>query len=226
MVVNSSMTKEISATTEEYLENIYRLQQRDGAARTNSIVKLLQVAPGTVTNTIERLEKEELVSHVPYQGVKLTEKGRKIAIDILRKHGLLERLLTDILHLNWENVHDEACRLEHDISEKTVSSLEIILGNPKTCPHGNAIPTRSGEVSEEKSESLTNLEVGEKGVVARITEEEPELLQYLSTLKLKPNANVEVVEKAPFDGPLTVRVAGANRALSRAIADIIKVQKT
>lgn len=220
------MSKEITAVTEEYLEGIYKLQQTGEAARTSDIVKLLQVAPGTVTNTVERLEREKLVKHVPYKGVKVTEEGRKIALNVIRKHRLLERLLTDILHMDWDKVHNAACRLEHGVTEDVVKSLEKTLGNPTTCPHGNSIPTKYGGITEEESESLTSLKLGEKGVVVKITEEEPELLQYLTTLNLRPQASVEVVEKAPFNGPLTIRVLGINRALSREVADIIKVRKT
>ena len=225
MVVNFKLTEEITAVTEEYLEGIYKLQEKDGAARTGDLVKLLQVAPGTVTNTVERLEREKLITHVPYKGVKLTEDGRKIAIDVIRKHRLLERLLTDVLHMDWDKVHNVACKLEHDVNEDVVKSLDKTLGHPTTCPHGNSIPTKSGGIIEGESEFLTDLKLGEKGLIVKITEEEPELLQYLKTLNLKPQARVEVVEKAPFNGPLTVRVLGINRALSRDVAAVIKVKK-
>jgi DtxR family Mn-dependent transcriptional regulator len=223
--VNFTLTEEITAVTEEYLEGIYKLQEKDGAARTGDLVKLLQVAPGTVTNTVERLEREKLVKHVPYKGVKLTGEGRKIAIDVIRKHRLLERLLTDILHMDWDKVHNAACRLEHDITEDVVKSLDKTLGHPTTCPHGNSIPTKYGGITEGESESLADLKLGEKGVVVKITEEEPELLHYLKTLNLKPQVRVEVVEKAPFNGPLTIRVLGINQALSRDVAAIIKVRR-
>jgi len=219
------MSEEITATTEEYLEGIYKLQQKDDVARTSDLVKLLQVAPGTVTNTIERLEREKLVKHVPYKGVQVTDDGRKIALNVIRKHRLLERLLTDILHMGWDKVHNSACKLEHAVTEDLLNSLETILDHPTTCPHGNAIPTTYGGINEEESESLTSLKPGERGLVVRITEEEPELLQYLATLNLKPQAGVEVVEKAPFNGPLTIQVLGVTKALSRDVADIVEVRK-
>ncbi len=225
MVVNLPLNEEITAVTEEYLEGIYKLQEKDGAARTGDLVKLLQVAPGTVTNTVERLEREKLIKHVPYKGVKLTEEGRRIALDVIRKHRLLERLLTDVLHMDWDKVHSSACRLEHDLTEDVVTSLDETLGHPTTCPHGNSIPTKSGGITEGKSESLTDLKLGEKGLVVKITDEEPKLLQYLKMLNLKPQARVEVLEKAPFNGPLTVRVSGVDRALSRDVASVVKVKK-
>jgi DtxR family Mn-dependent transcriptional regulator len=106
------------------------------------LARILNVVPGSITNTIEALEKRDLVIHKPYRGVKLTKKGQKIATNVLRRHRLAECLLTDILHLNCDEVHDEACKLEHVLSEKILNPLETILEYPKTCPHGNPIPTK------------------------------------------------------------------------------------
>jgi DtxR family Mn-dependent transcriptional regulator len=219
------MTEEVTAVTEEYLESIYRLQQKSGVARTSEMVELLQVVPGTVTNTVERLEREGLVTHEPYKGVMLTEEGRKIALDVIRRHRLSERLLTDILNVGWDEAHKAACRLEHDITNNIVKNLEKALGHPTTCPHGNPIPTKCGSIFEEESQPITDLNPQEGGVIVKITEEEPDLLRYLATLGLRPGASMEVVEKAPFNGPITVKVAGANRALSRQVAAVIKVKK-
>jgi len=219
------MAEEVTAVTEEYLEGIYRLQQRSGVATTSEIVKLLQVVPGTVTNTVERLEREGLVTHEPYKGVKLTEEGRKIALDVIRRHRLSERLLTDLLHVGWDEVHKAACRLEHGITDDIVKNLEKALGHPTTCPHGNPIPTKGGGILEEETEPITNLNPQEGGVIVKITEEESDLLRYLATLGLRPGASMEIVEKAPFNGPITVKVAGVNRALSRQVAAIIKVKR-
>jgi len=219
------MSEEVTAVIEEYLEGIYRLQEKSGVARTSDIVQLLQVVPGTVTNTVERLEKEGLVTHEPYKGVKLTEKGRKIALHVIRRHRLSERLLTDILHVKWSEAHKAACRLEHGITSDIIKKLEKALGHPRTCPHGNPIPTKCGGIIEEKSEPLTSLNPMESGNLVKITEEESELLKYLATLGLIPGASVEVVEKAPFNGPITVKVGGVNHALSRSVASIIHVNK-
>jgi DtxR family Mn-dependent transcriptional regulator len=221
----TSLTKEITSQTEEFLESIYRLQERDGAARTSELVKMLNVVPGTVTNTVERLEKRGLVKHEAYKGVKLTEEGRKQALKVIRRHRLAERLLTDILHMDWSKVHDEACKLEHNLSETTVEPLEKALGKPQTCPHGNPIPSESGEMNEAKSEPLTNLSPGENGTIIKITEEEQGLLQYLATLGLVPGALVKIEEKGPFNGPIIVRAMGASYALGRNIASFIWVKK-
>lgn len=221
-----SSTKELSATIEEYLEAIYRLEEKKGSAKTGDIAKELNVTLGTITNTIESMEKQRLVIHKPYRGVNLTRKGRKIALDVIRRHRLSERLLTDILSLEWSKAHDAACKLEHAIADKDIiEPLEKALGKPKTCPHGNPIPSESGKVVEEKSEVLANLGNGEEGIIVKVTNEKPELLQYLVTLGLVPGANVQIEEKAPFNGPIMVKVMGASYALGRNVASVIWVKK-
>jgi len=216
----------ISEESEEYLEAIYRLEQRDGSAKTMQLANQLKVMPGSITNTIEHLEKHRLVTHEPYKGVKLTEKGRKLALKIIRRHRLAERLLTDVLHLDWSNVHDEACKLEHNLSETIVKPLEKALGNPQTCPHGNPIPSELGKMNEAKSELLISLNPGEGGVISKITEEKHDLLQYLATLGLVPGASVKVEEKAPFNGPIIVKAIGASYALGRNVASVIWVKRS
>lgn len=216
----------ISEESEEYLEAIYRLEQRDGSAKTMQLASQLKVMPGSITNTVEHLEKHRLVTHEPYKGVKLTEKGRKLALKIIRRHRLAERLLTDVLHLDWSNVHDEACKLEHNLSETIVKPLEKALGNPQTCPHGNPIPSELGKMNEAKSELLADLNPGEGGVISKITEEKHDLLQYLATLGLVPGASVKIEEKALFNGPIIVKAMGASYALGRNVASVIWVRKS
>lgn len=222
-----SSTREISATVEEYLEAIYRLEEKKGSAKTGDLAKELNVTLGTITNTIENMEKQNLVIHKPYKGVKLTKKGRKLALDVVRRHRLSERLLTDILRLEWSKAHDAACKLEHAIADEDIlKPLEEALGKPKTCPHGNPIPTESGKVVEEKSELLTSLNLGEECTIVKITDERQDLLQYLATLGLVPGANVQIEEKAPFNGPIMVKVMGASYALGRNVASVIWVKKS
>jgi len=220
------MNGEVTAVIEDYLKGIYRLQEKSGVARTSDIVELLQVAPGTVTNTVDRLEKGGLVTHEPYKGVKLTEEGRKIALRVIRRHRLLERLLTDILHVNWSEAHTAACRLEHGITSNITKNLEKALGHPRTCPHGNPIPTECGGIVEEESQPLTELDEKERGTIAKITEEKPDFLCYLDTIGLAPGASIEVLKKAPFDGPITLKVGGVSHALGHAMASIIQVKRT
>lgn len=220
------MSEEVSAIVEEYLEAIYKLQEKGGTAKTSDIVKMLQVAAGTVTNTVERLEKWGYVTHEPYRGVKLTDMGRRLALKVIRKHRLSERLLTDILHMKWDRVHEAACKLEHGITEEIIKPLEKVLKHPKTCPHGNPIPTKCGGIIEEESQSLSDLEEAEQGIIVKITEEESELLHYLENLGLVPGASVTILEKAPFNGPITIRVKTIVHAISPTVASVIQVKRT
>lgn len=220
------MRERVSPTVEEYLEAIFRLEEKTGLAKTGDLAEQLKVALGTITNTVESLEKQGLINHEPYKGVRLTERGRKIALDVIRRHRLSERLLTDILHMDWSDVHEAACRLEHDITNSILVSLESTLGKPKTCPHGNPIPDGEGRVTEVYTDSLANLSPKEKGVIVKVTEEKPDLLRYLATLGLMPGTLVEVEEKAPFKGPIIVKAMGASYALGREVASILMVKKT
>ncbi|MFB0504936.1 MAG: metal-dependent transcriptional regulator, partial [Candidatus Bathyarchaeia archaeon] len=147
-----------------------------------------------------------------------------IALRMVRKHRLSERLLTDILDVEWDKVHDAACQLEHGISDEIAKRIEKALGHPKTCPHGNPVPTECGGIIEESSQPLARSSPGEKGVIVKITDESPELLEYLETLGLKPGTFLEVVQKAPFGGPITVRVDEKEHALSRLIAGLVGVR--
>jgi len=225
MSVKRQKSREVSPASEEYLETIYKLEEQTGSARTSDLVDQLKVAPGSITNTIESLERQGLIVHEPYRGVRLTEVGRQIALSVIRRHRLFERLLTDVLHLEWSKAHEAACKLEHGATREVTERIEETLGHPSSCPHGNPIPTESGEISEEKSQPLGELDLGERGVIVKIVEERRDVLEYLSNLQLVPGAAVQVEEKLQPDGPITVKVAGASRALSRDLASVIRVKQ-
>jgi len=215
----------LSNQAEEYLEAIYRLEQKGGFARTMELARNLKVVPGSVTNTIENLKRKGLVIHKPYKGVKLTENGRKIASSVLRRHRLAERLLTDILHLDWSEVHDPACKLEHALSPEIIKPLEKALGHPKRCPHGNPIPTNCGGIFEEETMALSELGAKMSGVIVKITEEKTETLQQLTRLNLTLGKRVEVENKIVPSGSLTIRVEGESCAIDHDLASIIHVKK-
>jgi len=217
--------KVVSNQAEEYLEAIYRLERKRGFARTMELARKLNVVPGSVTNTIENLERKGLVIHEPYRGVKLTDNGRKIASNILRRHRLAERLLTDILHLDWSEVHDPACKLEHALSQEIIKPLEKALGHPKRCPHGNPIPTNCGGIIEEETIALTELDAKTSGVIVKITEEKAETLKQLTRLKITPGERIEVENKIVPRGPLTVRVGNERFIIDHELAAIIYVKK-
>jgi len=215
----------LSNQAEEYLEAIYRLEQKGGFARTMELARNLKVVPGSVTNTIENLKRKGLVIHKPYKGVKLTENGRKIASSVVRRHRLAERLLTDILHLDWSKVHDLACKLEHALSPEILKPLEKALGHPKRCPHGNPIPTIFGGIFEEESMALSELGAKMSGVIVKITEEKTETLQQLTRLNLTLGKRVEVENKIVPSGSLTIRVEGESYTIDYDLASIIYVKK-
>ncbi|MEM2687526.1 MAG: metal-dependent transcriptional regulator [Thermoproteota archaeon] len=216
-------SEEVTPVVEEYLECIYRLQEKEGVARTSSIVKSLRVVPGTVTNTVEKLEKDGFVTHVSYRGVRLTEKGRRIALKVVRRHRLSERLLVDILKMEWDRVHETACRLEHSLTDEVVKHLEKALNYPRTCPHGNPIPNEQGRVFEEETQPLSELAEGEQGVIVKVVEEKPDFLIRLKKQGLVPGAVVRVL-KASSDEQVGFEVGGEKGVLSLSLASLIRVQ--
>ena len=214
----------ISQKAEEYLEAIYRLEKKRGHAKTMELARKLKVVPGSVTNTIESLEKRGLVVHKPYKGAKLTEKGRKVALDVIRRHRLAERFLTDILNLDWSKAHDAACKLEHALSPEILNPLEKALGHPQTCPHGNPIPTKNGKIVEETSKPLVDLNSGEGGIIVKIADEKTDILKILDSLGLMLGSYVQVEEKKTYTGHLKIHIEGKHYAMERTLATHVYVK--
>ena len=219
------MSHEFFTAPEMYLKTIYNLEVKNGAARTGDIAKILKITPGSVTNTLEVLEGKGLVMREPYKGVNLTDQGRKLALAVFRRHRLAERLLVDVLNVDWAQSHDEACKLEHSVSDELASSIQKKLDNPKTCPHGNPIPDENGSMPPTKTDALSNLNSGELATVSMIPDESTELLRYLATLGMVPGAKISVEEKAPFKGPMLVKVGGNSYPVSLDVASGIFVTK-
>jgi len=208
-----------------YLETIYRLSETEEAVRTSALANALGVSPGAVTNTLASLERQGLVHRRAYKGVELSPKGKTEALRVLRRHRLAEQLLTKVLGMNWSEVHDVACRLEHVMTRELTDAVEKLLRNPKTCPHGNPIPDETGHIRRESSQPLTNFKPNDRAVLVKITEEKSDMLRYLASLGLMPGAVVEVQEKAPFEGPMIVKVMGASYALGRNVASIVQARR-
>ncbi len=229
---------------EEYLEAIYDLETRDGSAKTTAIAKCLNVAPASVTEVLRSLSGKGLVAYEPYRGATLTEEGKKIANTIKRKHRLLEVFLTDILKLNRENVHDEACRMEHAISDETEHALCRMMHAPARCPHGSPIsPCTLGVGSCAECDALagaagipippsvqgrtilpiTSLLPKEEGKIAFIRGEH-RIVQRLSDLGLTLGTTVSVRRRSPGNGPVEVCVRRTTLAIDHAIAETIFVE--
>ncbi len=224
---------------EEYLEALFKLSCEENALTPARLAEYMKVTPPTALDMLRRLEKE---GYVRYQGpgagkgrgagagrsrrtIVLTPKGERAARTLIRRHRLSERFLTDMLGMDWETAHREACRLEHVISPEVEERLSRMLGNPETCPHGYPIPDENGHMVEEEVKPLCDFCPDEKGCIARVEEDEPELLQYLASLGLMPEVDVEVVEVAPFGGPLLVRIGDSQYALGREVASKIWTRK-
>ena len=207
------------AGQEEYLEQIYRLSG-DGSGRVqlSTLARELDVKGPSVTEMCRTLAEKGLAVYEPRNGVSLTEQGRKQAAQLIRRHRLAERMLTDMVGLPWELAHDEACKYEHVISGKVEELLSEAL--PNTCPHGNPI---DGKASP--AEPLTELQPGMSGEVSRIEREETQMLKYLAQLGLVPGASVEVINQAPLNGPLLVAVGDANYAVGRDVAERVMVRR-
>lgn len=210
-----------SATLEEYVEAIYKLSAK-GEVRPGQLAEAMKVAPGTVTATLGRLGSAGLIER-DGGSVVLTLEGRQLALDILRRHRLAERFLVDVLGLSWDEVHDEACLLEHALSPRVQHALEKFMDNPEVCPHGHPIPTADGDIAESHGAPLCTLGSGSEVEIVRVEDENGEMLTYLSSLGMFPGTRVRVCDVAPFKGPLLVEVGSARYALGRDVAEKIIV---
>ena len=216
-----------SPAVEEVLEQIQRLERRSRGARTKMLGNRLGVSLGTVTNTLDRLEKLGLVGRERYRGTRLTSKGRKVALSVLRRHRLLERLLTDVLHVQWSKAHGIACKLEHSVDDEVADAIEDALAHPKTCPHGNAIPSRTGVTPSQVSTRLAELSPNDAGILVRVLDEEEEgALAHLDSIGLLPGAEFTVEDHVPFDGGIVLHLGKSRITVSKRAASLVAVRKT
>jgi DtxR family Mn-dependent transcriptional regulator len=214
----------LTEAVEEYLEAIYKMSL-EGPVIAARLAERMGVSPPTVADMLKRLSDKGMISTSRRDGVKLTKKGLATAETMVRRHRLWERFLTDVLGLNWDEVHEEACRLEHAMSPQVEEKLADILGHPETCPHGFPIPgTRGAKKRAREAKPLSKLSVGDEAIIERVTEEDSQLLQYLSSLGLLPEAKISIKEIAPFKGPMLVQVCGAQYALGQEVASKIMVK--
>lgn len=210
-----------TAALEEYLEAIYKLA-KDGPVRPSRVAERMSVSGPTVTATLRRLAARGLVVRKGTTIV-LTPEGTLRALEIVRRHRLAETFLVQTLGLDWNAAHEEACRLEHALSERVLEALETFLGNPGSCPHGHPIPGADGSVVDVAGLPLSEVDAGAAASVLFVAEENEDILAYLGELGLKPGARVRVVEAAPFQGPLTLEVGGVRRAVAREVARLVAV---
>jgi len=208
----------LTQPVEDYLKAIYAIGKGTGPAATNEIAQRLALAPASVSGMVRRLADQGLLAYERYHGVKLTETGRRAALRTLRRHRVIEAYLSRALGFPWDRVHDEAERLEHAVSDELVDRMAATIGEPMVDPHGAPIPTRDGAVDETEHTSLADLAVGASGVVARVTDEDPEMLRYLGELSIRPGKRITVKARAPFDGPITLLVGREELSIGPALA--------
>jgi DtxR family Mn-dependent transcriptional regulator len=214
----------ISPAVEDYLKAIYQLSRGGEAASTSAIAERLGVAAGSVTGMLKRLADQGLVEHTRYYGALLTDRGREHAVRTIRRHRVLELFLVQILGFTWDRVHEEAERLEHVASEEMIDRMAHVLGEPAEDPHGAPIPVAGEKFTETNFPSLTDLETGRLAVLRRVPDEDPAALRYLARMNLVPGVEVEVLERAPFNGPITVRIGDDRHVLGRELSDTIRVE--
>lgn len=219
------INSELTPTHQDYLKAIYMLLSRGQEASNSAIAQALRVAPASATNMVKRLAEAGLIEHTPYRGVQLTAAGQQAALEMVRHHRLIELFLHDILDMPWDQVHAEAERLEHAISEEVEEAIARKLGYPAFDPHGDPIPDRDGRLAEVASgRPLTELAPGRAARLARVHAQDAQRLRYLGELGLYPGAQVAVLEQSPFQGPLLVDIDGQQRMLAFDLAVELTVE--
>ncbi len=194
----------LTASVEDYLKAVYRITLRSDVASTSELAAELNVAAASVTGMVRRLAEQGLLDHVPYRGVRLTASGRQAALRTIRRHRIIETYLTRVLHYPWDHVHDEAEHLEHAASDELIERMAEALGHPEEDPHGAPIPAADGTVLERTLLTLADMDTGVRVRIVMVSDRDAALLRYLAEQGLKPGAEVKIIDKAPFDGPITL----------------------
>jgi DtxR family Mn-dependent transcriptional regulator len=214
---------ELTDAIQDYVKEIYKLEAAGRRPTTSALAEQLGVSPPSVTSMLKKLATLGLVDHERYRGARLTRKGERVALEVIRHHRLIEQYLSQTLGLPIDALHAEADRLEHALSEELEAHIDRSLGFPTRDPHGDPIPGPDLKIDRVDVTPLSTLQAGAKATVERIPDGDGELLRYLSKLKLTPGSRVEVRDAAPFDGPLTLRIGGSDHAISRELAAQISV---
>jgi DtxR family Mn-dependent transcriptional regulator len=215
---------DMTVAVQDYAKAIFTLESRDGAASTTNLATLLEVRPASVSGMLRKLSALGLVEHERYHGVRLTGRGRRVALEVIRHHRLVELFLVESLGMTWDEVHAEAEVLEHALSEELEDLIAAKLGDPKVDPHGDPIPSRELKLVQTSAPMLEELEPGETATFVRISDAEPEMLRFLGERGIVPGSRLELVERQPFDGPLFVRAGGAVHVLGATLARAMHVQ--
>jgi DtxR family Mn-dependent transcriptional regulator len=215
-----------SDAIENYAKAIYAIALRTGGpVSTNDLAERLSVTPASVSAMSKKLADRGLVEHVPYRGVQLTDDGERVALEVMRHHRLLETYLAEHLGVPWDRVHEEAEALEHVLSEYLEAKIAAKLGHPTHDPHGDPIPSADLEIFEGEATRLSALEPGDRGVFVRVSDSDPAMLRYLDERGVTLGIELEVLERQPFDGPLTVRFGEAEHVLGGTLANAMHIER-
>ena len=198
-----------SQSKEDYLKNIYHIEETGGKANTGNLASMLSVSPASVSEMVAKLSKQGWIENIPYHGFKLTKEGEKISVNLVRKHRLLEVFLQQHLNYEWDEVHAEAERLEHFISERMEERIAAKLGDPLIDPHGHGIPRKDGSLPVRREVCLAELPAGDAGVVTSVSDRRPDVLRELKNLGIVPRTQLTVIERRAGSRPMRVRIGGA-----------------
>jgi DtxR family Mn-dependent transcriptional regulator len=215
----------LSASVQDYAKAVYALEARNGrAVSTTELAERLQVTPGSVSAMVRKLSDVGLVRHEPYHGVRLTPQGRRVALEVLRHHRLIELFLAEELGMPWDRVHAEAEVLEHVLSEELEQLIAARLGDPTVDPHGDPIPTVEFGIDERPTRSLDELPVGATGRFVRVSDSDPAMLRYLAEQGVGLGEPVEVVDRQPFGGPVFVRSGEHEHPIGGTLARAMRIE--
>ena len=190
----------------DYLAAIYKLAQANDRVTTSALAEMMCVSPPAASSMLKRLQDSGFVDRSAPDGITLTEQGRLAALQLIRRHRLLEVFLVEVMGFTWDQIDVEAHRLEHSVSAAFEERMDRLANYPTRCPHGDLIPLKDGTFPEENLQPITKLEPGQQGILQRVGSKEPSVLRYLSQLKLMPGREVRLVDLAPFNGPVTLEL--------------------
>lgn len=212
---------QLSQAAQDTLKYIYLLRRQTGNATNQALAKKLNVKPATITKTLKRLARLGFAIYKPYHGVGLTDSGRKVALEVIRHHRLIELYLVRRLGFTWDEVHSEAESLEHAISERLEQRIAEDLEDVRTDPHGHSVPTEDGQIYEEDSNILSNHSVGDRLRIIKVMDDNSDALRYIGSLGILPGCSVTILDKAPFEGTIRLKVDSNVREITPKLASMI-----
>jgi DtxR family Mn-dependent transcriptional regulator len=209
------MDELLTQSTQDYLKAIYDLTRGVERATTNQLAEALDVKPASITGMIQKMAQADppLVDYQKHYGVALTLHGEKLALEVIRHHRLLETFLHEALGYNWDDIHAEACRLEHVISEKFEECIALALGNPAYDPHGDPIPDRNLSMPPVTTTGLSEALPGQQAIIQRVRDTDADLLRYLAERGIVPGVQVKLLDCSPFDGNLSLQIIGREETI-------------